>query len=221
MSWGMPLWFTAMSGRHEIAELLLARGADVNAIVAACGDALGIAGDTRDDEMVTLLRKHGARVTVEGVAGDKDLKAAQAILDGTTVAEDGSSLTITDGTTTQTTIVAVSSVTGTVSVDTTIDSSSGTSASHDFTAIHAMQERLQRNERLSAMGEMAAGLAHQLRTPLATAMLYTVNLTDPALKQAERVDFAQKVLWSEGMFLTPHHFQQSERHLEHLLQRRR
>ncbi len=34
------------------------------------------------------------------------------------------------------------------------------------------------------------------------------------------MDFAQKVLWSEGMFLTPHHFQQSERHLEHLLQRR-
>ena len=30
-SWGMPLWFASMCGRHEIAELLLARGADVNA----------------------------------------------------------------------------------------------------------------------------------------------------------------------------------------------
>jgi len=83
MSWGMPLWFTAMCGRHEIAELLLARGADVNAIVFASGDALGIAHDTRDDEMKALLRKHGARVTVEQVAGEKDLKTAQSILNGT------------------------------------------------------------------------------------------------------------------------------------------
>lgn len=83
MSWGMPLWFTAMCGRHEIASLLLARGADVNAIVSASGDALGIAHDTRDDEMKSLLRRHGARITVEQVAGENDLKTAQAILDGT------------------------------------------------------------------------------------------------------------------------------------------
>jgi ankyrin repeat protein len=83
MSWGMPLWFTAMCGRQEIAELLLARGADVNAIVYASGDALCIAHDTRDDEMKALLRRHGARVTVEQVAGEKDLETARAILDGT------------------------------------------------------------------------------------------------------------------------------------------
>lgn len=81
-SWGMPLWFCAMCGRHEIAELLLARGADVNAIVFASGDALSIAGDTRDDPMETLLRRHGARITVEGVAGAKDRKTARAILEG-------------------------------------------------------------------------------------------------------------------------------------------
>ncbi len=34
-SWGMPLWTASTCGRHEIAELLLARGADVNAIVCA------------------------------------------------------------------------------------------------------------------------------------------------------------------------------------------
>ena len=72
-----------MCGRHEIAELLLARGADVDGIVCASGDALGIAHDTHDDEMMALLRKHGARVTVEQVAGEKDVKTAQAILDGT------------------------------------------------------------------------------------------------------------------------------------------
>jgi ankyrin repeat protein len=86
-SWGMPLWFCAMCGRHEIAKLLLARGADVNAIVFASGDALSIAGDTRDDSMETLLRRHGARITVEGVAGAKDRKTARAILDGTIPAQ--------------------------------------------------------------------------------------------------------------------------------------
>lgn len=34
------------------------------------------------------------------------------------------------------------------------------------------------------------------------------------------MDYLQKVLWSEGMFLTPHHFQQADRYAEHLLQRR-
>lgn len=86
-SWGMPLWFTAMCGRHDIAELLLTRGADVNAIVFASGDALGIAHDTHDEEMMALLRKQGARVTVEQVAGEKDWKTAQAILDGTMPAQ--------------------------------------------------------------------------------------------------------------------------------------
>jgi len=34
------------------------------------------------------------------------------------------------------------------------------------------------------------------------------------------VEYAQKVLWSEGMFLTPHHFQQADRYLENLITRR-
>lgn len=34
------------------------------------------------------------------------------------------------------------------------------------------------------------------------------------------MEYAQKVLWSEGMFLTPHHFQQSDRYLENLISRR-
>lgn len=75
--WGMPLWTASMCGRHEIAELLLARGADVNAIVCACGDSICSAGD---ETMTALLRKHGARVTVETVT---DPKIAHAILDGT------------------------------------------------------------------------------------------------------------------------------------------
>ena len=47
---------------------------------------------------------------------------------------------------------------------------------HDITAAHDMKASLERNQRLAAMGEMAASLAHQLRTPLATALLYSANL---------------------------------------------
>ena len=38
---------------------------------------------------------------------------------------------------------------------------------------------------MAAMGGMAASLAHQLRTPLATAMLYTANLKREGLPEAE------------------------------------
>lgn len=82
MSWGMPLWFTAMCGRPALAELLLARGADIDAIVFASGGALGIAEETEDEEMQTLLRERGTRLTVEGVAGERDVATAQQILEG-------------------------------------------------------------------------------------------------------------------------------------------
>ena len=65
---------------------------------------------------------------------------------------------------------------------------------HDITEAHSMQQQLERHQRLSAMGEMAAGLAHQLRTPLATALLYTANLVKSNLADADRVRFAEKSL---------------------------
>jgi two-component system sensor histidine kinase FlrB len=42
-----------------------------------------------------------------------------------------------------------------------------------------MQQLLQRQQRLLTMGELAAGLAHQIRTPLATALLYASQITLP------------------------------------------
>ncbi len=48
---------------------------------------------------------------------------------------------------------------------------------HDVTRQHALKIAAARNERLAAMGEMAASLAHQLRTPLAAATLYVGTLT--------------------------------------------
>lgn len=76
---------------------------------------------------------------------------------------------------------------------------------HDVTEAHRMEQDLQRHQRLSAMGEMAAGLAHQLRTPLATALLYVANLGQPGLGEADRARFSEKAL-------------ARLRHLEHLVQ---
>jgi two-component system sensor histidine kinase FlrB len=59
---------------------------------------------------------------------------------------------------------------------------------------YRMREELERHQKLSAMGEMAAGLAHQLRTPLATALLYAGNLTRERLADADRQRFAEKAL---------------------------
>ncbi len=81
-SWGFPLWFAAVCGRHDIAELLISRGADVNAIVYASGDPLSCAEGTGDKKMEALLLQQGARITVERVAGSGDTETAQAILDG-------------------------------------------------------------------------------------------------------------------------------------------
>ena len=63
-----------------------------------------------------------------------------------------------------------------------------------FAEKEALRESAQRRERLAAMGEMAARLAHQLRTPLATALLYAAQLGEPALPAAERARFAGKTV---------------------------
>jgi two-component system sensor histidine kinase FlrB len=63
---------------------------------------------------------------------------------------------------------------------------------HDVTAAHRMQAELERSQRLAAMGEMAASLAHQLRTPLAAALLHTGNLGQPGLSDELRARFSDK-----------------------------
>jgi two-component system sensor histidine kinase FlrB len=63
---------------------------------------------------------------------------------------------------------------------------------YDITVAHELKANLERNQRLAAMGEMAASLAHQLRTPLATALLYSANLAQPELSDAARMRFAGK-----------------------------
>jgi two-component system sensor histidine kinase FlrB len=58
----------------------------------------------------------------------------------------------------------------------------------------AANGELARRERLSILGEVAAKLAHQLRTPLATALLYVGHLARPNLAEADRLKFADKTL---------------------------
>ncbi len=49
----------------------------------------------------------------------------------------------------------------------------------DVTEGQLMQRMLARQQRLLTLGELAAGLAHQIRTPLATALLYASQMTLP------------------------------------------
>jgi two-component system sensor histidine kinase FlrB len=65
---------------------------------------------------------------------------------------------------------------------------------HDVTEAHAARERLERNERLAAMGQMAARLAHQLRTPLATAMLYADRLVRGGPGAQDGADIGQRIV---------------------------
>lgn len=65
---------------------------------------------------------------------------------------------------------------------------------HDVTEAHRMRLTVERNERLAAMGEMVAGLAHQLRTPLAAALLYTSSLSKPELEPADRERVSERAI---------------------------
>lgn len=56
----------------------------------------------------------------------------------------------------------------------------------DVTEMCALQDHVKRQERLSAMGEMMARLSHQVRTPLATAMLYASHLNRANLSHEQK-----------------------------------
>ena len=64
----------------------------------------------------------------------------------------------------------------------------------DDTETRRLQEMLNRHQRLSAMGEMVARLAHQIRTPLASAMLYVSHLNKPQCDAPTKSHYADKIL---------------------------
>lgn len=64
----------------------------------------------------------------------------------------------------------------------------------DLTETRLLQSRVSDLQRLSSLGRMVASLAHQVRTPLSSAMLYASNLAAPNLNQAMRSRFQMKLV---------------------------
>jgi ankyrin repeat protein len=67
-TWGFPLWECAATGKHEMAEMLLKRGADPNAMVYASGTPVHQAYGQRDRKMIDLLERYGGRTADVGLA---------------------------------------------------------------------------------------------------------------------------------------------------------
>jgi len=65
---------------------------------------------------------------------------------------------------------------------------------HDVTETRALLTALDRYKRLSAMGDMTARLAHQIRTPLSAALLYTSQLAKGNLDDVAQKKFANKAM---------------------------
>jgi len=63
----------------------------------------------------------------------------------------------------------------------------------DVTETRELQDNLSQHQRLIAMGEMAAGLAHQIRTPLASSLLFAAQLKNTQLDNNARNQLADKV----------------------------
>ncbi len=63
----------------------------------------------------------------------------------------------------------------------------------DTTEIHELQEQLGRRQRLAALGEMAARLAHQIRTPLSSTTLYLAQLARDDLASSERARICDRL----------------------------
>ncbi len=64
----------------------------------------------------------------------------------------------------------------------------------DLTQTRQLQSRLAHLQRLSTLGKMMATLAHQIRTPLSSAMLYAENLASSKLTPVSQQQFQQKLL---------------------------
>ncbi|HWX80331.1 MAG TPA: ATP-binding protein [Steroidobacteraceae bacterium] len=66
----------------------------------------------------------------------------------------------------------------------------------DVTEAHLLQKFLTRQQRLLTLGELAAGLAHQIRTPLAAALLYASQMTLRSRDSADLLRCADKTVGS-------------------------
>lgn len=63
----------------------------------------------------------------------------------------------------------------------------------DLTETRLLQDKVGQMQRLSSLGRMVSTLAHQIRTPLSAAMLYSANLSNRKLSETSRVTFQEKL----------------------------
>ena len=75
---------------------------------------------------------------------------------------------------------------------------------NDVTERKVLQSSLDQQQRLVTMGQTAASLAHQIRTPLSSAILYSSNLKRTNINEADRIALSEKLM-------------ARLRHLEHLV----
>jgi two-component system, sensor histidine kinase FlrB len=66
----------------------------------------------------------------------------------------------------------------------------------DVTEPHLLQSFLARQQRLVTLGELGAGLAHQIRTPLAAALLYASQMSLPGRSAEEMSRCSEKTVGS-------------------------
>jgi two-component system sensor histidine kinase FlrB len=63
----------------------------------------------------------------------------------------------------------------------------------DLTETRLLQDKVGQMQRLSSLGRMVSTLAHQIRTPLSAAMLYSANLSNIKLSESARGAFQEKL----------------------------
>jgi len=63
----------------------------------------------------------------------------------------------------------------------------------DLTETRLLQDKVGQMQRLSSLGRMVSTLAHQIRTPLSAAMLYSANLSNRKLSESARGTFQEKL----------------------------
>lgn len=64
----------------------------------------------------------------------------------------------------------------------------------DVSEMRSLQDMVNQQKHLSAMGEMVASMAHQVRTPLSTAILYASQLGIEGISEKQQQKFSNKIL---------------------------
>ncbi len=64
----------------------------------------------------------------------------------------------------------------------------------DVSELRSLQDMVNQQKHLSAMGEMVASMAHQVRTPLSTAILYASQMNKVSVSDNQRIKFSNKIL---------------------------